>query len=218
VLSGSPSLTTLADTNSAVGPYAITAAQGTLAAANYTFAFTNGTLTVNAAVLGVTADPKSRGYGQTNPVFTASYGGFVNGETTNVLSGSPSLTTLADTNSPVGIYAITAAQGTLAANNYTFNFTNGNLAVTGTSPLILSITGAGSTNVVVTWSALSNATYRLQYLTNLAGTNWIDVSRMSLQQAAPRPRPTTREATRSDITAFSLCLCRRLWDGFSGAG
>src|SRR5439155_160949 len=45
-VTGSPSLTTTATATSAPGPYTITAALGTLAAANYQFGFVNGTLTV----------------------------------------------------------------------------------------------------------------------------------------------------------------------------
>ena len=30
-------------------------------------------------------------------------------------------------------------------------------------PVILSLTGAGTTNVVITWSAISNAAYRVRY-------------------------------------------------------
>src|SRR5262249_52025206 len=41
-----------ATTTSVVGSYTITAAQGTLSAANYTFAFANGTLHVNPAATG----------------------------------------------------------------------------------------------------------------------------------------------------------------------
>jgi len=49
VLSGSPSLTTTATPFSPPGAYTITAALGTLASANYSFAsFKNGTLTINA--------------------------------------------------------------------------------------------------------------------------------------------------------------------------
>ncbi|MGA3133821.1 MAG: glycosyl hydrolase family 28 protein [Terracidiphilus sp.] len=46
VLSGGPSLTTTATTFSGAGLYPITAAAGTLAAANYAFNFVNGTLSV----------------------------------------------------------------------------------------------------------------------------------------------------------------------------
>ena len=44
---------------------------GTLTAANYSFAFVDGTLTVTAATLTVTADNKSKVYGDANPSLTA---------------------------------------------------------------------------------------------------------------------------------------------------
>ena len=44
VLAGAPSLSTSATTNSLPGTYAIVAGAGTLSAANYIFAFINGTL------------------------------------------------------------------------------------------------------------------------------------------------------------------------------
>jgi hypothetical protein len=46
VLSGSPSESTTGKQGSAAGKYAITISQGTLSAANYTFKFVNGTLTI----------------------------------------------------------------------------------------------------------------------------------------------------------------------------
>ena len=85
--------------------------------------------TVNPATLTVTADSKTMAEGDPLPTFTASYGGFVNGDTQEVLSGSPSLTTDAPDNPPVGTYNIFAAQGALAAANYTFAFVNGTLTV-----------------------------------------------------------------------------------------
>src|SRR5208337_4971238 len=100
-----------------------------LAATNYVFSLSNGTLTVGQAPLLVTANNTNRLYGQTNPVFTAAYSGFVDGDTTNVLSGSPSLTSSATTNSVVGGYTITAAVGGLTATNYSFSFVNGTLTV-----------------------------------------------------------------------------------------
>ena len=48
VLAGDPSLITSATIDSPPGPYDITASAGTLSAANYSFAFVNGTLTVVA--------------------------------------------------------------------------------------------------------------------------------------------------------------------------
>ncbi|MBA4136603.1 MAG: hypothetical protein C0518_04725 [Opitutus sp.] len=129
VLTGAPSLTTPASASSPAGMYAITAAAGTLAAANYQFTFVNGTLTVGKATLTVTAENKARAYGAVNPAFTYTVSGYVNGETATVLGGSPGLSTSADTTSAVGTYAITAAAGTLAATNYQFTFVNGTLTV-----------------------------------------------------------------------------------------
>ncbi|PYV04284.1 MAG: hypothetical protein DMG26_07800, partial [Acidobacteria bacterium] len=96
---------------------------------NYAVTYVAGTLTINAAVVTVTANNASRAYGAANPTFTASYSGFVNGDTAAVLSGSPSLTTTATASSPASAYTITAAQGTLSATNYTFAFVNGTLTV-----------------------------------------------------------------------------------------
>ena len=129
VLTGSPSLTTTETASSPVGAYAITAAAGTLSAANYSFTFVSGTLTINPAVLTVTAQNASKPYGAANPVLTAAYTGFTNGDNTAVLTGSPSLTTTATASSPVGAYTITAAVGTLTATNYSFTFVNGTLTV-----------------------------------------------------------------------------------------
>jgi 6-phosphogluconolactonase (cycloisomerase 2 family)/Zn-dependent membrane protease YugP len=96
-------------------------------------------LTVNPALLTVTASNATRVYGDPNPVFAFSITGFVNGETAAVLTGSPSCTTVADPTSPIGSYAITCAQGTLAASNYTFTFVSGTLTI---SPAPLTATAA----------------------------------------------------------------------------
>ncbi|WP_198164046.1 MBG domain-containing protein, partial [Bradyrhizobium jicamae] len=123
----SGALATSATTASNVGTYGIT--QGTLAASsNYTLSsFTGDNLTVTPRTITVTADAKSRAYGDANPPLTYLVGGsgLVNGDT---LSGA--LATSATTASNAGVYGIT--QGTLAAStNYTLSsFTGANLTVT----------------------------------------------------------------------------------------
>ena len=128
-------------TNTPVGVYPIHLVTGQ-SAANYSITYTDGNLTINPAALLATADDKTRAYGLTNPVFTATYTGFVNGEDTNVLSGSPAFSTMADTNSPVGPYPITITQGTLSNANYSFTFSDGTLHVTAFALVI----NVGSTN------------------------------------------------------------------------
>src|SRR5207253_1712193 len=103
--------------------------------------YVNGSVTVNAAVVTVTANNASRAYGVANPTFTASYSGFVNGDTAAVVSGSPSLTTPATASSPAGSYTITAAQGTLSATSYTFAFVNGTLTVNGAALTVTANSG-----------------------------------------------------------------------------
>jgi len=115
-----------AQTNSPVGTYPIrVSGQG---AANYTIQYEDGTLSVGPAPLVVQAADASRAYGQTNPVFTASLSGFVNGEGSNVLGGQLVFSSPAQTNSPVGTYPIVA--GGLSATNYSLSYSNGTLTVT----------------------------------------------------------------------------------------
>jgi hypothetical protein len=113
---------------------------------DYTAASATVNLTVHKAVLTATANNASKVYGTANPAFTPSYSGFVNGDTSAVLTGSPSLTTTATAASPAGSYIITAAAGTLSTANYSFVFVNGTLTITkATSSLSISSTKNPST-------------------------------------------------------------------------
>src|SRR5205823_3042069 len=138
-LTTQPVCSTTATKSSPVGAYSSTCSGAV--DSNYTINYVNGSVTVNAAVVTVTANNSSRAYGAANPTFTASYSGFVNGDTAAVLSGSPSLTTLATASSPAGSYTITAAQGTLSATNYTFAFVNGTLTVNGAALTVTASSG-----------------------------------------------------------------------------
>ena len=82
----SGALATSATTASNVGIYGIT--QGTLAASgNYALNYASANLTVTQRAITVTADAKSRAYGDANPALTYQVGGsgLVNGDT---LSGA----------------------------------------------------------------------------------------------------------------------------------
>lgn len=145
-------------------PYAITItnALGNAGLTNYTITYTNGSLTVNPASLTVTANPASRTYGAANPAFSATYSGFVNGETVGVVSGAPAFSTPATATSPVGNYGIRPSLGSLTAANYSFGpFVNGTLTVNGAALTITAdaqsktygqtvVFGSGSTNFTTT--------------------------------------------------------------------
>jgi sugar lactone lactonase YvrE len=79
---------------------------------------------------------------QANPTFTYTITGYVNGDTSSVVSGAPVLTTTATQASPVGSYPITASLGTLSAANYTFVLVNGTLSVTPAPPPDFTLTVA----------------------------------------------------------------------------
>ncbi|MCZ0734494.1 MBG domain-containing protein [Phreatobacter sp. AB_2022a] len=118
------SLATAATGTSHVGTYAIT--QGTLGTGNYAVTFVGADLAVTARTITVTADAKSRIYGEANPALTYGVGGMglVNGDT---LSGA--LATAATGLSGAGTYAI--ALGSLANANYTITgFAGASLTVT----------------------------------------------------------------------------------------
>src|SRR5262249_30009095 len=84
--------------------------------------------TVTPASLTVTADDKSKVYGQPNPTLTARYTGFVNGDTPASLTTPPTLTTPATTGSGAGTYPITA--GGASSPDYTIGYVPGTLLVT----------------------------------------------------------------------------------------
>src|SRR5947208_2527262 len=85
--------------------------------------------TVGPATLTVMPDNKTNVYGTAVPALTAAYTGFVNGDTSSVISGAPALSTTATTGSQVGLYPITATLGTLATTNYTFAFAAGQVSI-----------------------------------------------------------------------------------------
>lgn len=131
-LSGSLSYTiNSGNTAKNAGTYAI-AATGYSNGLGYNLAYNNGNLTINKAVLTVTADDKTRTYGDANPAFTTTVSGFVNGETaaTAGVTGSGSASTTATTTTNPGTAVITAGAGSLAASNYSFtNLANGTLTI-----------------------------------------------------------------------------------------
>ncbi len=102
-------------------------------AANYlltnTAAATAADITKKA--LTVKADNKQRTFGQANPTFTYVISGFVSGEVlaTSGVTGAPVLSTAATPASSSGTYDIDVAQGTLAAQNYSFALVKGTLTV-----------------------------------------------------------------------------------------
>lgn len=142
-LTTQPTVDTTATTSSPVGTYPITVSGG--AGSNYSFTYVAGTLTVDPAILTVSADNQSRAYDTENPSLTVSYSGFVNGDTSASLTTQPAAVTSAVTDSPVGTYPITVSGGT--SSNYSLTYVAGTLTVTTGDP------------VVTVWPMASTITY-----------------------------------------------------------
>lgn len=107
------------------GTVTITATQAETA--DYSSATANQTLTINKAPLTITADNKVKLEGMVNPELTASYTGFVRGESQSVLSSLPVLSTTASSRSYAGKYDIEVKNA--AADNYDITYVKGTLTV-----------------------------------------------------------------------------------------
>jgi len=123
---------------------------------DYTTATANVPLTVNQALLYVTAYGQSKIYGAALPNLTYAFSGFVNGDNpATATTGVPSLSTTATVTSPVGPYPITVTAGTLTATgNYILVFKTGTLTV---NPAPLYVTAYGQSKVY--GAALPNLSY-----------------------------------------------------------
>jgi hypothetical protein len=84
---------------------------------------------INKAHLTVTADNQSRLYGAANPTLTQTLTGFVNNETSAVVTGTATASTAATASTSVGSQAITGSTTGLSATNYDFTASNGALTI-----------------------------------------------------------------------------------------
>ncbi|WP_343524609.1 MBG domain-containing protein [Pedobacter sp.] len=117
------SLTRAAGENA--GTYAIN--QGTVSAGtNYNITYVGANLTINKALLTVTASNAVMCQSDGFPTFAVTYSGFKAGDTENALSTKPSVSTTANRN-VAGTYALVPAGG--VSNNYSFVYVNGTLTI-----------------------------------------------------------------------------------------
>ncbi|WP_143822349.1 NHL domain-containing protein [Mucilaginibacter pedocola] len=125
VLTQQPTISTTATAASAAGTYPITATGAT--AANYTFNYTAGTLTVGKVSLTITANNQTKTYGAANPALTVAYSGFVNGDTQTSLTTLPAASTTALASSGAGSYPISVSGA--ASANYNISYVAGTLTI-----------------------------------------------------------------------------------------
>lgn len=123
---GQPGTTATASTGVAEGPVPITLSPAS--AANYSITLVDGQLTITRAPLTVTADDKTKLAGTRNPALTASFSGFVAGDTPAIAQAAGmQLSTTAQTLSPPGEYPIRVDPFVLS--NYTITTVPGTMRV-----------------------------------------------------------------------------------------
>ena len=98
---------------------------------NYASATSNFSVTISPATLTLTANSTSRAFDQPNPTFGYTLTGFVNGDPSSVVSGSPVILSFSMPLSPVSgsPYTIGIIQSTLSAANYIFSPVPGSLTI-----------------------------------------------------------------------------------------
>ncbi len=111
---------------------------------NYSFTYVAGDFGVTKATLTVTADDKTKIYGESNPVLTFQYSGFVNGDDEEDLTAEPVASTTVSETSSVNVYTddITLAGGD--DENYSFSYVAADFEVTKAT---LTVTADGQTKV-----------------------------------------------------------------------
>ena len=122
---GNPELYCEATSKSPVGTYPIIVKRGSVTNDNGTYI--SGTLTITKAPLTISAGNYTKRQGDENPTFKASYEGFKNGETENVLSVKPQFSTVVRTSTAPGDYIVNVWGA--EAQNYTINYVTGKLTV-----------------------------------------------------------------------------------------
>ena len=134
VLSGTLGFDTTVTAASHVGTYSIVPSG--LTSGNYAINYTDGSLSVSPATLTVTPVDATKPFGVALPALSATYSGFVNGDTTASLTIPVALSTTATAGSASGNYPITASGG--SSPDYTIVHGQGTLTVSART------TGTGS--------------------------------------------------------------------------
>lgn len=93
---------------------------------NYTPVYYKGTLTINPAIITVIASSPSMTYGGTVPTITPSYTGFVDSDTSSIITTLPTCSTNATSTSPVGdAYTSTCSGAATTNTNYAIGYQGG---------------------------------------------------------------------------------------------
>ena len=175
--SGTLAFTTAATSATGVGSYAINGSGLTANNGNYSFqqaGANSSALTVDPAALLYTADAATRTYGGSNPAFSGSVTGLVNGDTLSAAtSGSATFTSAATEASHVGTYAINGSGLAVTNGNYTLQQAPANASALTINPAQLTASVLGNDKV---YDATTNATGEIGSLSGILNGDSVRVN------------------------------------------
>ena len=135
-LVGAPVVSCEATTASPVGEYPITLEAGTVE--NFNVTYVSGTLTIEKAPLTISGGEYTMKQGDPLPELKAEFAGFKNGETSDVLTAQPVLTTEATSTSVPGSYDVVVSGA--EAQNYDITYVNGKLTIIAADAITVRVT------------------------------------------------------------------------------
>ncbi|MGI9186949.1 MAG: MBG domain-containing protein, partial [Gaiellales bacterium] len=97
-------------------------------AANYSFSYTAGAVTINQKPITITASSPSVTYGDAVPTITPSYSAFANSDTSAILTTQPTCSTTYLASTAFGVTPTTTCSGAVA-DNYSFAYTGGSVTI-----------------------------------------------------------------------------------------
>ena len=164
--------------NAAVGSYAITVTNALGAGlTNYLVGYSDGTLTVGSASLLITALDTNKNFGDVLIFGGVEFvvAGLLNAD---VVSSAALASDGAMAGAAAGNYPVTITNALGAGlGNYSIAYLPGTLQVTSASqPFLITALVVSNGLAMITWSAVSNESYRLMFTDELAGTNWNELA------------------------------------------
>ena len=190
-LQGTPVITCEATSTSPVGTYPITVSKGDVT--NYNVTYVAGTLTIEKAPLTISGGTYTMKQGEALPDLKAEYYGFKNGETEEVLTTKPTLTTTATSASEPGEYEVMASGA--EAQNYVISYEAGKIAVTEADP----VTVTAKSYTITYGEALPEFEYDVE------GTELQGTPEITCEAAPTSPVGTyTITVSKGDITNYNV--------------
>jgi hypothetical protein len=177
VLGGTLTYTPAIATATAAGSYSVS--PGGLTSYKYAISYVAANVTITKVALTITASSNSMAAGTTPPAITASDTGFVNSETSAVLTTQPTCSTTVTSGSAAGTYTGANTCTGAAATNYTFSYVAGNMTVTAAPYTLMTATGSSnggaaySTNGT-SWTGVSVGTTGYEVGVQNANNFWIN--------------------------------------------